>query len=106
MSIAREINRSQKALERALDRPVFFWKDDGYPCTSTAATRTKDLTPGGFSLDADLHLFVRATLFGDTPPQPKQKLMFNSVVYRIAEVVTLPGNGLLKLVCLDANRKA
>lgn len=107
MGIARDINRSQKELERALGKPTFTWYDSTYPCTTTSATKTKDLTPGGFSPDADLILFVRAELFAaDDLPEPKEKLTYRANVFRIADVVTLPGDGLLKLVCMDANRKA
>ncbi len=107
MGIARDINRSQKHLERALGRPSFTWKEGAYACTATSASKSKDLTPGGFSPDADLNLFVRAELFpADGQPQPKDKLTYRDNLYRIAEVVTLPGDGLLKLVCMDANRKA
>jgi hypothetical protein len=107
MSIARNLNRSQKDLERALGRPTFTWNDGTYACTATSASKSKDLTPGGFTPEADLNLFVRAELFpSDGQPQPKDKLTYRGNLYRISEVVTLPGDGLLKLVCMDSNRKA
>jgi hypothetical protein len=107
MNIARELNRSQKTLERALGNPTFTWFDGTYPCTTTAATASKNLNAGGFSPDADLILFVRAELFDPADqPESKEKLTYRAKLYRIEEVVTLPGDGLLKLVCMDANRKA
>jgi len=107
MNIARELNRSQKSLEKALGSPTFTWFDGVYPCTTTSATKSKDLNPGGFTPDADLILFVRADLFAaDAQPEPKQKLTYRGTLYRISEVVTLPGDGLLKLACMDSNHKA
>lgn len=107
MSIARELNRSQKSLERDLGKPTFTWYDGTYVCSTTSSTKTKDLTPGGFTPDADLVLYVRAELFAaDDQPQPKDKLTYKGTLYRIADVVTLPGDGLLKLVCMDANHKS
>lgn len=107
MSIATDLNRSQKNLERALGAPSFTLNGTTYPCTTTSATKTKDLTPGGFSPDTDINLFVRAELFSaDALPQPKDKLTHKDTTYRIAEVVTLPGDSVLRLGCMDANRKA
>lgn len=106
MNIARELSRSQKSLERALGNPTFTWNETPYPCTTTAATKSKLLTPGGFTPEADLILFVRAELFApDNRPEPKEKITYQGTVYRLDEVVTLPGDGLLKLVGMEANRK-
>ena len=105
MSIATDLNRSQKSLERSLGNPSFSWNGTDYPCTTTSATKTKDLTPGGFSPDTDINLFVRAELFS-SQPQPKDKLTYKDTLYRISEVVTLPGDSVLRIGCMDANRKA
>jgi len=107
MSIAKDLNRSQKSLERALGSPTFVWNGSIYGCTTTSATKTKDLTPGGFSPDTDLNLFVRAELFDSGgQPQPKDKITYKDTLYRISDVVTLPGDSVLRLGCMDANRKA
>ena len=106
MSIARDIARSQKNLERALGKPSFTWNGGEYLCTNNSAVAGKQLEPGGFSPESDLVLFARAEQFADDGrPQPKQKLTFRSKAYRIETVSALPGNGLLRISCLDLNQK-
>lgn len=106
MSIARDINRSQKHLERQLGKPAFNWNGADWPCVANAAAAGKNLGPGGFSPEADLILFVRDEVFGaGSRPQPAQKLIYDLRTYRIETVSVLPGRGLLRLACVDANRK-
>jgi len=108
VGIAAEINRSQRQLEKALGHPVFYFNEAEYPCTTTTQTKSKEVNPGGFSLDADLNLFVRAAVFGGEPnyPKPHDKINYRGTTYRIDSVAILPGSGQLKLACNDANRKA
>lgn len=107
MSIARDLARSLKHLERQLGNPVFTYETLDYPCVANSRTSSKSLNPGGYSPDADLVLFVRAELFPpDARPEPRDKLTYRGTVYRIDEIATLPGEGQLKLVCMEANRKA
>lgn len=106
MGIAAEINRSQKHLERLLGRPTFSWSGTDYNCTVSTSTKSKDLNAGGLSPDADLNIYVRADVLGSTLPSPKEKLTYAETVYRIDSVSLLPGGGLLRLACVEANRGA
>lgn len=85
---------------------VFTWNGTDYPCAPGSTTRGKSLSDGGFSLNADLVLFVRVELFSDTRPESKQKLTFNSRSYRIDNVVSPAGEPFLKLICNDPNQGA
>lgn len=86
---------------------MFYWNDAAYACTTTSASRSKALTDDGFSPDADLVLFVRVDVFpGAFLPNPKEKIIYNTQTFRIDSVVTLPGNGQVKLLCSDVNRRS
>jgi hypothetical protein len=82
-----------------------------YPCTPGSVTRGKTLGSGGFSIEADLVLFVRAILFpteqehAGARPESKEKLTYNNRSYRIEDVVTPAGEPFFKLICVDPNRR-
>jgi hypothetical protein len=97
-----EIAADLLALESEFNQS-FNWNGGDYPCVTGSLRRSRSLTDGGFSLDADLVIYVRASLFG-TRPESKERLTFNSRTYRIEEVIVPATEPFLKLVCNDANR--
>jgi hypothetical protein len=89
----------------------FTWNGADYSCVPGSVTNGRALGAGGFSVDADLVLFVRAVHFSDltdpdTTPEAKETLVFASNTYRIEEVVRPAGDPFLKLVCVHKNRGA
>jgi len=106
MSIARDLARSLKHLERQLGNPVFTWNGGTYACVANTAAFGKNLGLGGLSPEADLVLFTRAEQFpADGQPQPSQRLDHAGRKYRIETVSTIPGRSLLRIACMDANQK-
>lgn len=104
MSFADEIAADLLSLESEFNQS-FSWNGNDYPCVTGSLRRSRSLTDGGFSLDADLVVYVRADLFAaDARPKSKEKLTFNSRSYRIEDVIVPATEPFLKLVCNDANR--
>jgi hypothetical protein len=96
-----------KELERAAGNPVFTWPStngNDYECVANEASSSKIFGEGGFSLEADLTLFVRIELLPATGPQEKETLMFGGRKYRIDNLSRLPGNAVLRMACNDPNR--
>lgn len=85
---------------------TFTWNGAAYPCTRGSVRRSKALGSGGFSLDADLILYVRTAHFADVAsrPQLKQKLTFEDRDFRLEEITVPAGSPFLKLTCADAAR--
>lgn len=107
MTAAEVHAQSLLALE-TLDPRLFIWNNAEWPCLNGSTHRRKSLEPGGFSLDADLILFVRASHFATAADQPqlKQILTFETRRYRIDEILYPAGTPFLKLICVDASRGA
>ena len=86
---------------------TFTWPVGGsdYKCVRGSVRRGKTLGSGGYSLDADLVLYVRTELLA-TRPTPKQLLTYGDRNFRIDDVVTVAaGEAFIKLVCTDPNQR-
>lgn len=104
MSFGDDIVLDLLALETEFGQ-TFSWNGGDYSCVTGSLRRSRNLTDGGFSLDADLVVYVRTSLFGDgARPQSKEKITFDSRTYRIEDVVVPATEPFLKLVCNDVNR--
>lgn len=105
---AAQVHAQSLAQLETLDPGVFTWNGADWPCLNSSTRRRKALEPGGFSLDADLILFVRTAHFASAAAQPqlKQLLTFESRSYRIDEIVYPSGTPFLKLLCVAAARGA
>lgn len=115
MSIPREMNLALKTLERGLRAPsatsevrrapFFVWRENEYPCTPGRAARSKRHGVGGFTLLADLVLFVRRELLpvpneGVTPVlSVKDEIVFRGETYNVDEIEDDPSAAFLKLTC-------
>lgn len=105
MSIAREINRGLKTLERELAAPVFTWNGNDYRCTPGRSADGKRHGIGGFALLADLVLYVRKELLpipgeGVTPVlSVKDEITFRGETYNVDEIENDPSGAFVKLTC-------
>ena len=103
--LAREVNRGMRALERALatdqTAPTFTWGNVEYPCVPSQTVASQSLGPGGFSLEADLTLYVRVEVLPTPGPQENQFVTVKGKRYRIDKLSTLPGDSILRLICND-----
>ncbi len=80
---------------------TFTWNGSSYPCVPGSVRRGKTLGSGGYLLEADLVIFVRAAVFEAAAPDIKQHLVFDDRTYRIDDIVTPAGTPFLKLICGD-----
>jgi hypothetical protein len=105
MSIAADIGRGLRTLERALKKPTFNWNGKDYLCVPGIGKSTKALKGGGgFSLDHDLVLRVRTELLPTPGPTTTQKLLYKSVTYRIDEIDSPPGDAYIELRLIDPSK--
>lgn len=114
------MTRCLKTLERELAAPgtgsaggtpqVFTWKDGNYACTPGRAASSKRNGVGGFTLLADLVLFVRKALLpipgeGVTEVlKVKDTITFRGETYNVDEIEEDPSRAFLKLTCNHPNR--
>ncbi len=107
--LASDLAELELELGLTENEPQYFtWKNADYPCVPGSLTKGRTLGSGGFSLDADLILFVRAELFTAETGRPiaKEKLSFHNQTFRIEDVVAPASEPFLKLVCVHPNRSA
>jgi hypothetical protein len=106
-AMGRELRRGMKGLERSVGKPVFTWpstSQDTYPCVANEASSSKIFGVGGFALEADLTLFVRAEVLPDPGPAEKQTILYKGRKYRIDSLAMLPGDEEIRMACNDPNR--
>lgn len=101
---AAEVHAQSLAQLEALEPATFTWNGAEYPCLAGSVRRSRTLDPGGFSLDADLVLYVRHAVLGAGRPGPKEKLVHKTRTYRIETVTTPAQDQFLKFTCVDAAR--
>lgn len=106
MSLPEEMAADLAELELEIPQ-TFSWNGGSYSCVTGGARRSKQGGPGGFGLEADLTIYVRAELFSAADlatlkAGTKNRLTFDEHSYRIDQAYTPPGQPLLKLVCNDA----
>ncbi len=99
MSIAREIQRGLRGLQRQLGQPTFIWQGKTIPCSESQTVASQTLGPGGFTLEADLTLFVLAADMPSPGPQELHTVTYKGLRYRIDKRAELPGASGFKLVC-------
>ena len=99
---AAEVHATSLAQLEALEPAAFTWNGAEYPCLASSVRRSRNLDPGGFTLEADLILYVRLAALGAGRPAPKEKLVHKTRTYRIETVTTPAQDQFLKLTCADA----
>ena len=105
MSMAREIARGLRVLERAQENPVFTWNETDYACVRGARISADQLGAGGFAPQAALILLVRTEVFGDGDrPEKGDTIEFDDYEYILDEIHD--SVGLLKFILKDPNRGA
>ena len=102
--LGREIARGLKSLEGQLGGPTFTFAGQSYPCIANEAAASKIFGVGGFTLEADLTIFVREDVLGEVRPAETQTVTYKGRRYRIDKVAELPGDAVIKLVCNDPNK--
>jgi hypothetical protein len=82
------------------------WNGADYPCCAGSGGRSKNNGPGGFALDADLVLIIRANNFEADAlallkAGTKNLLTYDGRNWRIERAITPPGDPFVKLFCND-----
>jgi hypothetical protein len=111
MSLPAEIaaDLAELELEQAPDglTPLqMTWNGAAYPCCAGSGTRSKSNQPGGFSLESDLTLIIRANLFTAADlallkAGTKNLLSYDARNWRIDRCITPAGDPFVKLLCND-----
>jgi hypothetical protein len=102
---AAEVHAASLAQLEVLQPATLTWNGNDYPCLASATRRRRGLESGGYALDADLTVYVRAVLFGTgARPESKETLVHRGRSYRIEEVISPTGDPFLKLVCAEKTR--
>ncbi len=106
---AAEAHALSLAQLETLQPATINWNGADYPCQAGSAHRRKRNSPGGFALDADLVLYVRAELFAAEDlailkAGTKNVLAYDGRNWRILEAVTPFGSPFVKLMCEDPSQ--
>lgn len=99
MAISSEIADGLTELEG--DFPAtFVWNSTSYTCIASAETRTVDVGEFGLEAEATLQLIVRLGQFGGgATPSERNKITFNSRIYRIEAIEKAPQNAFVIYRC-------
>lgn len=106
-SIAKEMVRCLKTLEKATGNPTFTWNKQVLICMGNSAGADSALGMGGFGLSSHLIINIRLSVFGTgAQPLPNQKGTYSAdgKIYRIDEIRTPPGQAFIQLALIDPTR--
>lgn len=104
--LAREIKRSQREVEAAQGNLTFTWAGNSYACVADDTLAEGLLTIGGFQPGAALTLHVRSELLPSPGPAENQTVTFSGRTYRIDQLRTVHGCGIVELILEDPARSA
>jgi hypothetical protein len=88
--LSESLNRAQTELESNLGSPTFTYASTHYLCTPSTLRRGNVLVIGGKEIEVALTLIVRKTLLA-TAPAIGKTLVFDSITYRVVNVLTAAG---------------
>jgi len=74
-----------------------------YACFTTAAKSRSGIEAAGFLPEGNIIIYVRASLFS-AAPEPNERLTFDSVIYRIAQVEQSHGGSIYALNCVESEQ--
>lgn len=99
MTFSEEFQESMASVEDALGQTV-TWAGTEYPCHASGITRASRADGGLWNATDDLTVVIRGELFTGAMPVRDQVLTYAGANYRIATVMTAPGNAFVRLTCV------
>ncbi len=100
MSFQTEIAAALQEVETVLAKSL-TWNATTYACNASGLSKQNELGPGGFSGESTISFTIRKALFTGALPQPGQSVVFETVTYKIDEVVFDTSGAFIRLICID-----
>jgi hypothetical protein len=88
---------------------VMTFNENDYPCVAGAATTKRTLEVGGFGVEYDFEVAIRAQPFIDAGvnlPDSQDTFTTNGISYRVLSAIKSPDSEVVTLLCENTSRGA
>ena len=105
MNLGNIIEKDLIAIASELGGKVITYRGEDYECIPSSKGTINSLEEGGFSIDADLSVTIRKSLFVDgVYPKSQEKIIYESKTYRVSTVRYDLTGTIVRLICVDDTR--